>query len=63
MLAASPNIATAEPGGRRVSEDKSTLTNLATVAAVPDSSNELVNMIGRPATKVACACGTTFTAP
>ena len=43
-----PNMAVAEPGGWRVTEYKSPLTNLTTVSAVLDSSNELVNMIGRP---------------
>lgn len=43
-----PQLAQAEPGGWQLTEDSSPLTNQKSVSAILDSSNELVNMLGRP---------------
>ena len=43
-----PSMAAAEPGGWQITETSSPLTNQTTVSALLDSSNELVNMLGRP---------------
>jgi hypothetical protein len=48
MTATIPQSLRAEPGGWQITEDSSPLTNLTTVSAVLDSTNNLVNMLGRP---------------
>lgn len=43
-----PQPAQAEPGRWQITEDSSPLTNLTSVSAILDSTNNLVNMLGRP---------------
>jgi hypothetical protein len=47
VAATAARAACAEPGGWRITEDSSPLTNATSVSAIIDSSNELLNMLGR----------------
>jgi hypothetical protein len=48
MASLFPSPTFAAPGGWEVTEDRSPLTNFASVSAILTSNKELVNMIGRP---------------
>jgi len=47
VAATAAQVAYAKPGGWRITEYSSPLTNVTSVSAILDSSNELVNMLGR----------------